>query len=523
MRVRWMVSLLAVPVAAAAQPRPNSVVDTTVAKSAAARSMLRAIPVLQRAIDAVTSRGNAAIDALRSLSSLSTDRTMVVTKHGQGLHPGAPSVVHAVLLTRIDRKASRIFRLRDLEIDGGQIWGSGTIITPSAGYDLHFGNRTYGTGSAGEFANQRVALLRGEVPTLLLSAWNRPETLRSLGTERMHGRPSDVISFADADGSLVTLYMDHETHLPLRSEVLADNPTRGDQAVSTDYSDYRPVQGFRLPFKTIQDGPGPERWEAVLTKVELNTAIADSLFVPPSVLTLNPGAAPTFKKLSDGVYGMSEGAVIEFRDFVVVFEAYGSSRASEGKLANIRRTFPGKPIRYVVSSHYHDDHLGGVRPFGAEGVTFLTTRDAEPRIREVLASRHEMRADTFSVRANIPAIEIIERSRVIEDGTQRLELYQIGPTAHVDQMLVGYLPKEKILIEGDLLDIGEGSPNAGGEDTEQLAAKLRELHLDVERIIPIHGMPGTLRDLQKALDMHRARASCPRELVQRLYCEWNSR
>ena len=230
-----------------------------------------------------------------------------------------------------------------------------------------------------------------------------------------------------------------------------------------------------------------------------------------------------FKKLSDGVYGMSEGAVIEFHDFVVVFEAYGSSRASIGKLASIRQTFPGKPIRYVVSSHFHDDHLGGVRPYVAEGVTLLTTRDAEPRIRQVLAARHEMRPDTFSVRAGVPAIEIIERSRVIEDGTQRLELYQIGPTAHVDQILIGYLPKEKILIEGDLLDMGNGRPNAGGEDTEQLAAKLRELHLDVERIIPIHGMPGTLRDLEKALQMHRARAKCPRELVQRLFCDWSSR
>ncbi len=318
---------------------------------------------------------------------------------------------------------------------------------------------------------------------------------------------------------MVTLYVDHETHLPLRSEVLADDPTRGDHAVTTDYSDYRPVQGFRLPFKTIQDGPGPERWEAQLTKAEFNTAIADSLFAPPSVLTLTDGAGATFKKLSEGVYGMSGGAVIEFRDFVVVFEAYGNSRSSEGKLANIRRAFPGKPIRYVVSSHYHDDHIGGVRPFVAQGVTFLTTRDAEPRIREVVAGRHEMRPDTISVQVRTPAIEIIERSRVLEDGTQRLELYQIGPTAHVDQMLIGYLPRQKILIEGDLLDIGEGRPSAGGEDTEQLAAKIRELKLDVERIIPIHGLPGTLRDLEKSLQMHRARARCPETLVQRLFCD----
>ncbi len=168
MRVRWIISLFAVPVAGAAQSKPNSAVDTTVAKSVAATSMLRAIPVLQGAINAVTP----GTDALRSLSSLSTDRSMVVTKYGQGLHPGAPSVVHALLVTRIGRNG--VFRLRDLEIDGGQMWASGTIITPSAGYDLHFGNRSYQRGSAAEFANQRVAILRGELPTLLLSPLKSP-------------------------------------------------------------------------------------------------------------------------------------------------------------------------------------------------------------------------------------------------------------------------------------------------------------------------------------------------------------
>ena len=511
MRTLLICSLLAVPITGAAQ-------DTTLAHSAAAQSMLRALPVLQRAI---TATGGLA--ALRSLTSISTDRSMLRTSTGQGMHPGAPSVAHGVVLTRHDLKTSRVFTMRDLEIDGGQMWASGAFVTPAAGYDFNYANRTYRTGPAEQYAGLRASTLRRELPTLLLAAWNRPETLRSVGVETIKGRRCDVISFADVDGALITLYVDRANDLPLRTEVLLDDPTRGDQAAATDYGDYRTVQGLRLPFKTYQDGPGPERWENTVTNIELNGAIADSLFVLRQGLVPSVPGSP-LTKLAEGVYAMPASAAIEFRDFVVVFEAYGGSRLSDANFARIQATFPGKRVRYVVSSHYHEDHLGGVRRYAAEGATFLTTRDAEARIRNNLAGRHVMRPDTFSVRPVQPAIEIIERSRVIEDSTRRLELYQIGPTAHADQILIGYLPKERILIEGDLLDIPDGKPSAGGEDTEQLATKLGELSLEVERIIPIHGSPGTRGDLDRAVAMHRARASCPTSLVERLFCDfWTPR
>jgi glyoxylase-like metal-dependent hydrolase (beta-lactamase superfamily II) len=181
---------------------------------------------------------------------------------------------------------------------------------------------------------------------------------------------------------------------------------------------------------------------------------------------------------------------------------------------------PAKPIRYVVSSHYHEDHLGGVREFAALGASFLTTRDAVERLRANLLARHVLRPDSFSAMPKNPTIEIVDSVRVIEDGERRLELYQIGPTAHVDRILIGYLPKERILIEGDLLDMPGEKPAAGGEDTQQFANKIREMRLDVERIVPIHGSPATatMQDLERAVAMHRARAQCSPELVTRLFC-----
>ena len=499
-------------------------IDSTATRSPAARSALEARAVLTKAIAAV-----GGLQALRAVSSISTERSMLRTTTGQGMRPGVPSVGHAILLNRLDLRSRRAFTLRDLEIDGGQIFGTGTIVTSDSGFDINYANRTYFSRTPAQYGNFRVALLRGELPTLLLAAWNRPEQTRSTGRTVIRGRECDGIAFADADGSLVMLYFDAATHLLARSESLADDPTRGDAAFSTDYSDYRTVSAvipsaardlhLRIPFRTQQDGPGPGRWETTITRAELNGPLDDSLFVLPKELDVSPNLPP-IKKLSEGVYALQAGVAVEFADFVIVFEAYGSSPRSIGNIARVRSAIPSKPIRYVISSHYHDDHLGGVREYAALGASFITTRDAVEPLRANLLVRHAMRPDSFSNAPKNPTIEIVDSVRVIEDATRRLDLYQIGPTAHVDRVLIAYLPKERILIEGDLLDMPGEKPAAGGEDTEQFAEKIRELRLDVAVIIPIHGSPasGTMQDLERAVAMHRARAKCSQELVKRLFC-----
>ena len=502
------------PMMATAQTTFNSKIDSTALRSPAARSALEARNILAEAIAAA-----GGLPALRAISSISTDRTMLRTSTGQGMHPGAPAVEHAILLTRLDLRSRRAFTLRDLEIDGGQIWGTATIVTADSGFDINYANRTFFSRSSAQYGNVRIALLRGELPTLLLSAWNRPEQMRSTGRTVIRGRECAGIVFADGDGALVTLYFDVATHLLARSEFVADDPTRGDAAFSTDYTDYRSVGAVKLPYRTQQDGPGPERWETTIARVEVNAPLADTLFVLPKELDVSPNPPP-MRKLAEGVYALSASVAVEFNDFVVVFEAYGDSRRSAGNIARLRSVIPSKPIRYVISSHYHEDHLGGVREYAAHGASFLTTRDAVERLRENLLVRHVMRPDSFSAAPANPKIDIVDSVRVIEDGAQRLELYQIGPTAHVDRILIGYLPKDRILIEGDLLDMPGEKPAAGGEDTEQFAEKIRALRLNVERIVPIHGSPATatMQDLERAVAMHRARAQCSADLVTRLFC-----
>src|SRR5689334_2232490 len=130
--------IIVAPILATAQTGFNSRVDSTLSRSPAARSALEARGILTKAIAAA-----GGLQALRAVSSIRTDRSMLRTSTGQGMHPGAPAVEHALLLNRLDLRSRRAFTLRDLEIDGGQIWGTSTIVTADSGFDINYANRTF--------------------------------------------------------------------------------------------------------------------------------------------------------------------------------------------------------------------------------------------------------------------------------------------------------------------------------------------------------------------------------------------
>jgi glyoxylase-like metal-dependent hydrolase (beta-lactamase superfamily II) len=174
----------------------------------------------------------------------------------------------------------------------------------------------------------------------------------------------------------------------------------------------------------------------------------------------------------------------------------------EDVLSLIEATVPGKPVR-AVATHFHFDHIGGVRTLVARGIPVVTTPDAIPVIRRSLASRQRMRPDALARAPRAAQVEAATGRRVIDDGTQRVELYDVGPTPHVAQLLVAYYPRERLLHVGDLFDTLTAELVFGGTDAETLSRRIRELGLDVERIVPTHGVPVNFRHLERALEIRR--------------------
>jgi glyoxylase-like metal-dependent hydrolase (beta-lactamase superfamily II) len=288
-----------------------------------------------------------------------------------------------------------------------------------------------------------------------------------------------------------------------KREILSDHPVLGDTAEEFVYDDWRPAGKLTLPFRYISKVGGVTLQDLRATSITVDSKLDESLFLEPEGLAKVERTPPARKvtKLGEDVYlapGEYNSVFVVFNDYVLALEAGSDNQSSSNVIAQIKETAPGKPIRYLVSTHFHFDHIGGVRSFIAEGATIVTTPDAKSVIERAAAAVHAMRPDALSRSPRAPAIETLKGKRVFDDGAHRVELYEFS-NPHCAEMIIGWLPKEKILFEADMLDIAyPDHPGKGGEDTAALLDKIRELGLAVERIVPVHGQLGTIDTLRRA-------------------------
>jgi glyoxylase-like metal-dependent hydrolase (beta-lactamase superfamily II) len=299
------------------------------------------------------------------------------------------------------------------------------------------------------------------------------------------------------------MYFDAESKLLTKTESLSDDPILGDIILETVYADWKQVGKVVLPFRYIDRVGGSTLQDLRASTIVVNTNPPDSLYAQPEGYEkiVPPPGGPSVKKLAEDVYAILGGynsVFVVFNDYVLVAEAGANNRSTAGAIAEIKKIAPNKPIRYLVSTHFHFDHLGGVRSYIAEGTTIVSTQSAKSVIERAATATHVMRPDRLSTEPKAPIIETIGEKRVFEDGKHRVELYKVT-SPHVAEMILVYLPNEKILLEADVLDIPEVGTPPAGDDTVDLANQLQKLGLVVETIVPVHGRIGTLADLKQAV------------------------
>jgi glyoxylase-like metal-dependent hydrolase (beta-lactamase superfamily II) len=455
------------------------------------------------------------LEALQGIEDITREISGTRHDEGQGMQPVLPRVVmppainHPRIKSIRDIRGQRTFDELQGVIFGGQPLNLRAILAGNAAFTVSEISRFVRTLPSASVGNARAQRFRRYPESLLLTAWNRPETLRWVGEADFEGRKQRVISFADSDGAEVALYFDALSHLLTKTELLGDDPILGDITLETVYADWRPVEKLTLPFRITDKIDGVVQQDLRVSSVALNTHPPESLFTLPDGYAKiePPSPVPTAKKLADDVYailGPYNSLAVVFKDYVLVVEAGANSRYSQAVIAEIRKVAAGKPLRYLVSTHFHFDHLGGVRSFIAEGATIVTSLSARSVIERAAAAPHLMRPDALSRRPRAASFEIIEGRRVFDDGLHRVELYKIA-SPHVGEMIIAYLPKEKILLEGDMLDLPEAGIPPAGDDTADLAEQIQKLGLNVETIIPVHGRMGSLADLQQALAARAAK------------------
>jgi glyoxylase-like metal-dependent hydrolase (beta-lactamase superfamily II) len=449
------------------------------------------------------------LDELQKIADVTRELSGVRSEEGQGAQPVWPRVAeppatnHPRTKSVRDIRGGRAFDEVETVIFGGQPLKFRNVVTGTTAYGTSETAKNIRVLPQTSVNNIRANRFRRHPESLLLAAWSRPEALRWIGDGDFNGRKQRVISFSDVDGAQVSIYFDANTNLPTKTESLSDDPILGDIARETIYADWRPLEKVLLPYRYIDRVGGSTLEDMRVSSITLNTRPPDTLFAVPDgyARVEAPPDGPVVKKLADDVYallGSYNSLFVVFNDYVLVVEAGANNRYSSAFIAEIKKVVPNKPIRYLVSTHFHFDHLGGVRSYVAEGTTIVTTPSAKSVIERAVKAPHTMRPDALSRNPKAPVIETMDGKRVFDDGVHKVELYSFA-SPHAGEMIIAYLPKEKILIEADMLDIPEVGLPSAGEDTVDLANQIDKLGLQVETLIPVHGKLGTIADLRGAV------------------------
>ncbi|HKR01874.1 MAG TPA: MBL fold metallo-hydrolase [Pyrinomonadaceae bacterium] len=365
--------------------------------------------------------------------------------------------------------------------------------------------------------NALAGLWRNRFPhAMLMTALERATTLRSLGQEDFDGKRQNVIAFATADGTQWTLYFDAATNLLTKFENLDTDARAGDVTQEFIMTGYTTIGGIKIPSGRIVRRGGEVTQEVKHADVQVNAHPAESAFERPQgfddLPANNPTPTPTVVELAKDVYLVQDAAngynvmFVAMNDHVLVVEAPLNDGTSKRVMAKIKETVPDKPIKYVVTTHFHDDHAGGIRTYMGEGVTVVTTPGNKAYFERVAQAVRTIAPDSLTLKPRTPVIETVQNmKKVFTDGQHTVELYDIGPGPHTKEMLVVYLPKEKILFEGDMLGLPAGSTliPAANETTRHFAERIKALGLAPEKIASVHGRTATMNDLQAAIEKSR--------------------
>ena len=483
--------------------------------NASQRSYQQARRVLDDGVEAL-----GGLEALRAIKDFTLKEKGKIHARYQSLSPEPPFATgtsEEILI--VDKERGFLFDELKTANVGFNNWVR-TVIKGAEGQTFDMWSKT-ATPIVKPSLNNFQGQIRRLPPFVLLEALDRAPTLRWVGEDDLGGKRQKVISVIRPDNQELALYFDAQTNLLTRYEYLYADPMVGDSVIAQSYSAYRTVGKLKLPTGRVLYNSGGIIQEAEYTDVEINTRPADSVFEGPQgfeKLAAPPATPPppAVSKVADDVYfleGLCGGThnvlFVAFNDYVLVLEApeqiiYGSN--SVQAIAKIKETLPGKPIKYLVLTHHHSDHAGGFREYVAEGATIVTTPGNKSFLERVAATESSLLPNSSSLGQRKLSIETVEnKKRVFQDDKHRVELYDIGPNPHANEMLVAYLPKEKILFQADLLNpAANGTIPIAQDVTVSFGEKLQQLGLDVEKIYGVHGRPATPQELRTSIEKRGA-------------------
>jgi glyoxylase-like metal-dependent hydrolase (beta-lactamase superfamily II) len=368
-------------------------------------------------------------------------------------------------------------------------------------------------------------------PRLLLKAMDEPNNVRALEPQQLGKQLLPAVSLTDAGTTFVILF-DRATHLPAAIRTRDDDNINGDSNYDLVLGGWSSVGGAKLAkslsyqingievaklnYQTVTGNPMnaadafavpaaiqaavkqpatkevPYQW--VLRRLFLTRLTDSEAIIYPT------GGGLKLVELAPNVQhvqgGTANNLIIAMKDYLIIFDAPYGELQSRWTIDAAKAKYPGKPIKYLVLTHHHMDHTGGMRTYVAEGATVIVPSPDKAYFEKDVKAPHTIVPDDLQKKPRAATIVEVEDQMSLKDDTDEVRLYRI-PNPHVQGMFIGYLPKHNIVYVTDL--VSPRGPIDRSEMTVSVGDALRKYGIRDATLAGGHGTTAKQADVTGAL------------------------